>query len=88
VSVTIFFLHVDIRKFGKFENAAKKVPTRIGISLRLDEFKKKLVDMVGEVNATLPEVEDAIPCHNHEDFQGQMGALRCPECNPDDVSTW
>jgi len=30
---------VDIRKFGKFEDAAKKVPTRIGISLRFDEFK-------------------------------------------------
>jgi hypothetical protein len=63
------------------------VPTKKGICLRPKEYScsKELVVEIGRV---LPELDAMVPCYLQSYHMNQIGALRCPECNPNDCGNW
>jgi hypothetical protein len=87
VSVTKGFPCVDFRKFWLPEGVDQAVPTRKGIALKIVEFKA-LLGALDDINEHIPELADVVPCSERDDHQNQLGALRCPECNPNDFQNW
>ena len=74
---------VDIRQYWKPQGDL--VPTRKGLCLRPDEYKK-LKEIIPQI--TLPEMDSVVPCYLQSDHMNQMGALQCSECNPNDFHNW
>ena len=70
---------VDIRQYWKPENEV--VPTKKGLCLRPKEFDR-LKEQVAEIGKVLPELDSVVPCFLQSDHMNQLGALQCPECNP------
>jgi len=87
VSVNKEFVSVDIRKYWLPEGRDDTVPTRKGISLKVQEFRK-LVESFDDIKEKIPELANVVRCLDRGDHQNQLGALRCPECNPDDCQNW
>ena len=87
VTVTPNFSNVDIRQFWLPPGENDVVATRKGISISKKEFNK-LAGLVEEVKRAAPELERVQQCLEREDHQNQLGALRCPECNPTDYHNW
>ena len=76
---------VDIRQYWKPEEEV--VPTKKGLCLRPDEYKA-LKEVLPEIGQTLPELDAVVPCYLQSDHMNQMGALQCPECNPNEHMNW
>ena len=76
---------VDIRQHWMPEE--KVVPTKKGLCLRPLEYQrlKELVPLIGQA---LPELDAVVPCYMQSDHMNQVGALQCPECNPNDCMNW
>lgn len=87
VSINKGYPCVDIRKFWLPEQEERVVATRKGIALGFKEFRL-LSKLVEEINQNIPEMVDIVPCHRRDDHQNQLGALRCPECNPNAFQNW
>ena len=75
---------VNIRQYWKPEE--KLVPTKKGLCLRPLEYQR-LKELVPEIGQTLPELNSVVPCFLQSDHMNQLGALQCPECNPNDCTT-
>ena len=76
---------VDIRQYWKPQEEV--VPTRKGLCLRPDEYKR-LKELLPEIGNTLPELNALVPCFLQSDHANQVGALQCKECNPNDFNNW
>lgn len=76
---------VDIRQYWKPEEDL--IPTKKGLCLRPAEYKR-LKQLLPEIGQTLPELNNVVPCYLQSDHMNQMGALQCPECNPNDCMNW
>ena len=76
---------VDIRKYWKPEEEV--VPTKKGLCLRPFEYQR-LKELITEIGLTLPELDAVVPCGLQSDHMNQLGALSCPECNPNDCHNW
>lgn len=76
---------VDIRQYWKPEEAL--VPTKKGLCLRPTEYIR-LKELLPQIDESLPELDCVIPCYLQSDHMNQIGALQCPECNPNDWSNW
>ncbi len=87
VQVNSGFKVVDIRKFWLPEGRTKVCPTRKGIALKFDEFDA-LVKLKAEIEQVIPELNEVQPCWMDSDHMNQLGALACPECNPNDYQNW
>ncbi len=81
VYCTVEGVCVDIRQYWK--PADTVIPTRKGICLRADEYKR-LKDSIPQIGQTLPELDAFVPCYLQSDHQNQLGMLSCAECNPND----
>lgn len=76
---------VNIRQYWKPEE--ELVPTKKGLCLRPLEYQR-LKELIPEIGRTLPELDAVVPCYLQSDHQNQIGALQCPECNPNDYTNW
>ena len=76
---------VDIRQYWKPEEEV--VPTKKGLCLRPSEYNR-LKEVIPEIGQTLPGLDTVVPCYFQSDHLNQMGALKCPECNPNDYMNW
>ncbi len=76
---------VDIRQYWMPEETV--VPTRKGLCLRPKEYTRLKV-LVPDIGKTLPELDAIVPCYLQSDHNNQLGALQCPECNPNDCTNW
>ena len=81
----LYSVCVDLRQYWKPEEEV--VPTKKGICLKPIEYKllKKHAVEIGKV---LPELDAIVPCYLQSDHMNQIGALQCPECNPNDFGNW
>ena len=50
----------------------------------LDRQYEALKNRVLDIIQALPELDSVVPCMFREDHMNQLGALQCPECNPND----
>ena len=84
-TVTLGGTCVDIRQYWTPEKDV--VPTRKGLCLRPLEYQrlKELLPLIGQA---LPELDAVVPCYLQSDHMNQLGALQCPECNPNDCMNW
>jgi hypothetical protein len=81
VSVASPYWLVDIRQ--RFRDSEGKLrPTTRGIKLKIQEWEV-VKNTYPEVQEAVPETEVLVPCALQDDHQNQLGALSCPECNPD-----
>ncbi len=87
VTVCTRWPNVDIRQWWKPEENGELVPTKKGISLRLDEWEK-LTKLAGTLHKVVPELSYAIPCNMRGDHQNQQGMLACSHCNPNSCADW
>ncbi|OWF53695.1 hypothetical protein KP79_PYT00414 [Mizuhopecten yessoensis] len=71
---------VNIRQFFKPESQ-ELTATRKGIALCVSEWNI-LKEHVSNINFAIPNINTIIPCHMQPDHSNVQGALRCPECNP------
>lgn len=76
---------VDIRQYWKPQEEV--VPTKKGLCLRPNEYQR-LKEVLPEVGRTLPELDAVVPCYAQSDHANQIGAMICPECNPNDFMNW
>ena len=76
---------VDIRQHWKPKNDV--VPCKKGLCLRPSEYEA-LKNRVPDIIQTLPELDSMVLCMFREDHMNQLGALQCPECNPNDFVNW
>ena len=76
---------VNIRQYWKPEEEV--VPTKKGLCLRSIEYNK-LKELIPEIGKILPDLNAVVPCYLQSDHANQLGALRCPECNPNDYMNW
>jgi len=89
VSVNSDYKRVDIRKFYKpngqcnvDDNDEKDVkPTRVGVSLKLDEWAH-LWSLVDVINGAYPSLAEVQPCYYGNNHLNQMEWLECTECHP------
>jgi hypothetical protein len=75
---------VDIRQYWKPLGQDAVVPTKKGICLRPEEYKK-LKDIVPDIGGVIPELDGVVPCYLRSDHQNQEGLLECSECNPNGI---
>jgi len=89
VSVTEGFACVDIRQYylPYVLNDGNERPTKRGISLRLDEWRKFL-NLVPAIDARNMILAKSKPCYDNNDHLGQLGFLRCGGCNPYGRNDW
>ena len=70
-----------IRAYYKPEDAKEPLPTRTGITLNNDEYKR-LLGLYLELPETLPFLKNIEPCWARDDHNNQLGALQCSNCHP------
>jgi len=76
---------VDIRKRTKIHGEI--IDSDEGILLTYSEFRQ-LMKLTNIVEQLIPELVNLRPCWEGDDHYNQMGALTCPECNPDEYLNW
>ena len=81
VTITKEYRCLNIRRYFMPPNAAKEIPTRSGIALKLTEWDSLLLK-IRELQEHLPELKLAKPCYSSLDHSNQQGYLACIECNP------
>ena len=74
---------VDIRRFYQ-SRAGDLRPTGDGLSLKLAEWNE-LKNIIPQICALIPNYDSILECPDRE---GQLGFLRCTECNPYDCFSW
>lgn len=72
---------VHLRKYFVPHDKLYPIPTKKGIALRLEEWKKLIVHLQ-TIREEFPELGNALPCHFDAFHQNQEGAFTCVECYP------
>jgi len=86
VSVASTHRYIDIRRF--YQNRAGHLcPTGDGLSLKLPEWNE-LKNIIPQIQALIPNYHSILQCADGADHMGQLGFLRCSECNPYDCLSW
>src|SRR6218665_1812740 len=75
---------VNLRRFTVPPNTTKKVPTRIGISLRLGEWNV-LMDKIGLLHDKFPELRTVKPCYADDSHMHMDVYQNCSECWPKEL---
>ena len=78
---------VDIRQYWKPPNQDDLVPTKKGLCLRPSEYKL-FRECVPDIEKSLPELKNVIPCYMRDDHNNPLGMLSCDYCNPHDYFKW
>lgn len=73
---------VNIRRWFLPENEQEICPTKTGIALSFDQWKKVKLAMVAVRDLLKNELENITFCEFTDSHAGQLGALRCSNCNP------
>lgn len=81
LTVTGGYPCINIRKYFVPEGRQEEIPTRMGIALRMSEWRA-FVGFVEEIKNLSTELKDAEPCYLSLDHANLMGYLNCNECNP------
>ena len=76
---------MDIRQYWKPQEEV--VPTKEGLCMRPLEYNA-VKELVPEIGRALLELDGVVPCYVQSDHMNQLGALQCPECNPNDHENW
>ncbi|KAH3753537.1 hypothetical protein DPMN_188177 [Dreissena polymorpha] len=83
--VTILNNIVDIRKRNKV--GEDFIDSNQGLLLTYSDFRQ-LMKLTNIVEQLVPELVNLRPCWEGDDHYNQIGALMCPECNPDEYLNW
>jgi len=75
---------VNLRRFFVPPNTTKKVPTRIGISLRLGEWSV-LLDKIDLLYDKFPELRTVKPCYADDSHMHMDVYQNCSECCPKEL---
>lgn len=75
------FTCINFRKYFIPDGMHEEIPTRMGIALRISEWKEFLV-IVDKIKSLSPELRNIEPCYMSLDHSNLMGFLNCNECNP------
>src|SRR6218665_9660 len=76
---------VNLRRFFVPPNTTKKVPTRIGILLRLGEWNVVLMDKIGLLYDKFPELRTVKPCYADDSHMHMDVYQNCSECCPKEL---
>ena len=72
---------VHLRKYFVPHDKMYPIPTKKGISLRIEEWRKLLIHLK-TIREEFPELAQATPCHFDTFHQNQEAAFSCVECYP------
>jgi len=82
VSVNSGYCCVDMIKWFQPFNATGDIkPTKIGVSLHLNEWSD-LCNLVDVINKAYTSLGSAQPCYYEDDHMNHVGWLDCTECHP------
>ena len=73
---------VNIRRWFLPENQQEIVPTKTGIALSFDQWEKVKLAMILVRDLLKNQLDNITFCEFTDSHAGQLGALRCSNCNP------
>lgn len=83
-AVSSEFKNISLRNYWKPEDASAPVPTRKGVTLKVDEWPV-LMSIMEDVKKRFPALGSAEVCYISADHNNQLGAFACKECHPFDT---